>query len=202
MAKKLTKLEQYNTQKQQTDQQVHHLNAVIGKADEEYQTLKAQYEAKVRENVLQGVDDMSEADRLADAVEAAEKVCRRRREEFASMQHVREVMTVTPEDVIEEYHAEIAPKFKASKVTPALERIRAAKIAYAEAILAYNCVKREFVDFESEYKESFGESYKYRFGRVLPEKRAEFDHYFLRSGDLDRLERDIVPDLLKSEVQY
>ncbi|MCM3786884.1 hypothetical protein M3221_00370 [Domibacillus indicus] len=202
MAKKtMTKLEEYKAQKAAGTKAAEDFQRRIAQADEDYQALKAKHEALIRESIVSGVDKTAELDELAGQIDAAKKACERRREEQRVYSAMDPLNTITPQDVINAFNNEVIPAFKKERLEPVLERLLAAKLEYAAAVIDYHTAVSEFEDSRAENRAELAQTHYYKFNDAALNTTKETDRYFIKQADINDLNMAQMPESIKSEVK-
>lgn len=160
---------------------------------------KSDYESEIKKGVKNGKPNNTKIAELDDKIDQIAKELRRveLEEEF-----IRSNVTqkITKDDVVNAWNNEFRPEYKAKKLDPALEKMRAAKLAYIEAIMEYHEIladyERQRVDVYTEIGNTttFGNSHEYK---VEPLNFTRTDHskyYYLSEQEIADLKKGVKPN--------
>jgi chromosome segregation ATPase len=190
-------LDEFIEQKATGQKAAEEVSRKVSQADEEYQALKAKYEAVLKESVMSDKDKTKELDQLSNKIEDAKKACSRRREERDIFNSSRPFEQIKAQDIVDAWNSEFIPAFKAEKMDGVLADLLKAKKAYADAVLAYFAVVDEFEDERRVLRSELSDTYYYRLNDAKLTREAEHQRYFLFDRDLDALGRKEMPVSIK-----
>ncbi|MGG3622849.1 hypothetical protein ABES25_04710 [Bacillus gobiensis] len=163
-------------------------------AKENYHAKKAEYESTITESVLSGADVTKDLDKLAKEIEEAKTAYERRVHERNIYSAARPAEKISSDDVVNAWNNEYVPEFNKKKRDPALNKLISVKRAYAEALLEYKGIIREFDNEKYVVANELGDSYRYQLKDVSFNFTREREKFTLGAHDLRSLESGKVPD--------
>ena len=169
----------------------------VDQAAEEYNVVKAKYEALIRESVRTGKDKTAELDKLSEQIDLAEKAYERRSQERAAFNSLPKDDQVTKDAVMTAFNHEVTPEFKAKRFDAVLDRLIKAKREYAEAVVDYNAAVKEFDELRDDVLDEIGDDYRYKLAQVKIQSSDVRERYFLTNRDMYDLQNGDMPASVK-----
>ena len=169
----------------------------VDQAAEEYNVVKAKYEALIHESVATGKDKTAALDKLSEQIEAAEKALERRKAEKAAFNAMRTDSDITKADILNAFNNEVTPEFKVKRFDAVLDRLERAKREYAEAVVDYYAAVKEFDKLREDALDVLGDDFRYKLAQVKLATTDKQARYFLTNRDMYDLQYGDMPASVK-----
>lgn len=190
-------LEAYREQREKHLKAATEFTCRVDQAVEEYNALKAKYEALIRESVQTGTDKTKELDQLSVQIEAAEKACDRRRAERAAFNVIPKDDVVRIPDVIDSFNKKVTPEFHQKRFDAVLEKLLETKQAYFEAELDYYKAVKEYEVLRDDVLDEIGDDNRYKLAQIRFSTRDQKERYLITQQDLHDLGGMEMPKSIK-----